>query len=98
MGQKSGKRFTCIHFCENALANVDDFAKGDFGFVALVLYYDLCSGVENEGSRVVERLVLQQAHLGKKNSAIRRLASSRLRLPGVQNSSCFKWGGVVSSE
>ena len=66
--------------------------------MALVLYYDLCSGVENEGSRGGERLVLQQAHLGKENSAIRRLASSRLRVPGVQNSSCFEWSGVSGQQ
>ena len=93
MGRKSGKRFTCFHFCEKAPANVDDLLRGFWlcgvGNLLLSVLWS-----ENEGSRGAERLVRQQAHLGKKNSAIRRLASSILRVPGIQNSSGFKWGGV----
>ena len=96
MRGKSGKGLTYFHFCAKVLANVNDFAEGDFGFLGL--YSDLCSGVENEGSRGVERLGLQQTHHGKEDSAIRRLASSRLRVPGVQKSSYFKWGRVSGQQ
>jgi hypothetical protein len=79
------RRFTCFDFCEKVLADVDDFAERHSGLLALILYSGLCSGVEGEGSRTS---LPHEAHLGKENSAIRRLASNKSRVPGVQNSSC----------
>ena len=85
---EGGKRSTCFNFCKKVFANVDDFAERHFGVLPLMFYSDLCSRIEDEGRRTCLRALEQGADLGKENSAIRRLASSSSRDPGVQNSSC----------